>query len=942
MHTRTFALAALGLLLIAAATAANRDHALLFVSPHGNDAWSGRTAQPNPSGTDGPLATLRAAQLRVRRIKQDGAAASIRVVVGEGTYELEKTLRFGPEDGGSSDCPVTYEAQPGAAVVIRGGRTVGGWEPAGGHIYRTDLKSQGLAQADFHQLFYHGQRQILARHPNFDPRHPRTGGFVYIEGKGPQPSKQFVYPKGSLPIDRWNDLSQAEVVTVFGRGWNFAIAPIRKVDRDQRVITTRAPRRPYEPENRFFVQNVRQALDSPGEWFLDKAAGVLYFWPPGAGPGDVTVPTIDHLVEIRGTIPYPHGYLKVGFQGTKADFPPAEDAAPAAPVEYLTLRGFRFECARQDALRLVGARNCRVIGCRVTGAGGVGINLGGVASAHAEVGNPRLVPALGFSAGVGGGGQNLLFNDPCQACQVVGNDVWSVGSDGIFLYGTTNRAENNHVQNSGLFDKDCAAINLFGEENVARRNTLHDVPRNAVFLKGSDNVVELNDIYRTMLETCDGGAIRMCQRNLAIRGNVIRSNRIVDTLGYGYPVGGDFQAPYFSWGVYLDDFTCGTTVQGNLIVRAGRGGVHVHGGSDNLIAGNGLVDAGQYQFENNPIRDELSRGNVVRGNVFSYNGTQSYLYRCGKWLEGSVAWERNLVWPTAGQVRVLLGMNREITGWKAWQEVGLEKGSVLADPRFRAPDRDDYALQPDSPAHRLGFEPIPLDRIGCFADAARATWPLVDDPALVADEEPILHHAPLRPVRADFEWDTPGRPPRLGNVAAPPPSAIHVSAKSAAGGKHGLELVDAAGLPQRWQPRLFYSTNLTQGKARFACRLKLDGAAPPTVVFDLRQYRDTGSREYFSGPYLSIDPSGRLAAGGKPLAKLPLDQWLQIEITMPLGPDAAGHYDLAITLPDGSRQTFHPASRSAGFDQLQRIVIMLTGDSPGRLYLDDVWCGPVE
>ena len=242
----------------------------IYVATDGRDTFSGRLAAVNMSGTDGPFATLERARQEVRRVKRAWDGDYIRVQLREGVYELEKAFRLAPEDSGTRRCSIWYMAYPGEKVTLRGGRAVRGWKLVGDGVYRADLKSQGLGDADFHQLFYRGQRQILARHPNFCAEHPRTGGFVYMERKGPRPKEQFVYEEKSVPFEEWEDLSQAEIVTVFGRGWNFAIVPITDVDTQQRVVTTRAPRRPFEPENRFYVQNVRAALDQPGEWYLDR------------------------------------------------------------------------------------------------------------------------------------------------------------------------------------------------------------------------------------------------------------------------------------------------------------------------------------------------------------------------------------------------------------------------------------------------------------------------------------------------------------------------------------------------------------------------------------------------------------------------------------------------------------------------------------------------
>ena len=83
----------------------------LYVSPQGNDAWSGKLQQPNPAGTDGPLATLLGARNAVRKLKaQSPLQASVQVKVSSGIYSLSETLVFEPEDSGSSQGAIVYEA----------------------------------------------------------------------------------------------------------------------------------------------------------------------------------------------------------------------------------------------------------------------------------------------------------------------------------------------------------------------------------------------------------------------------------------------------------------------------------------------------------------------------------------------------------------------------------------------------------------------------------------------------------------------------------------------------------------------------------------------------------------------------------------------------------------------------------------------------------------
>ena len=90
---------AAALLAAAPAPGPTSDTLELFVSPSGDDAWSGRRAEPE--GAAGPFATLARARDEVRRLEEEGRLPTAVVVrLREGRHRLSAPLVFTPEDSG--------------------------------------------------------------------------------------------------------------------------------------------------------------------------------------------------------------------------------------------------------------------------------------------------------------------------------------------------------------------------------------------------------------------------------------------------------------------------------------------------------------------------------------------------------------------------------------------------------------------------------------------------------------------------------------------------------------------------------------------------------------------------------------------------------------------------------------------------------------------------
>ena len=102
--------------------------AQVYVAPRGNDAWSGRFAEPNAVGTDGPVATLgKAVELAraLRGTRRDGYT----ILVCAGTYYLPGTLALGPQDSGTPEHPTRIAAWAGDTPRLVAGRRLADWKP---------------------------------------------------------------------------------------------------------------------------------------------------------------------------------------------------------------------------------------------------------------------------------------------------------------------------------------------------------------------------------------------------------------------------------------------------------------------------------------------------------------------------------------------------------------------------------------------------------------------------------------------------------------------------------------------------------------------------------------------------------------------------------------------------------------------------------------------
>ncbi|PIY42627.1 MAG: hypothetical protein COZ05_13415 [Armatimonadetes bacterium CG_4_10_14_3_um_filter_59_10] len=150
-----------------------------YISPVGNDAWSGRLEAPNKSRTDGPFASLSRARDAVRAYREKNPEIPCCVVLRGGMYFLPEPFVLTPEDSGTASAPVEYCAYPNESPVVSAGIPVSGFRKVKGNLWVADVPRQKVEGIDLRQLRIGEERQIRARTPNFDPKNPYTGGWFF-------------------------------------------------------------------------------------------------------------------------------------------------------------------------------------------------------------------------------------------------------------------------------------------------------------------------------------------------------------------------------------------------------------------------------------------------------------------------------------------------------------------------------------------------------------------------------------------------------------------------------------------------------------------------------------------------------------------------------------------------------------------------------------------
>ena len=507
-----------------------------FVAPDGSDLNEGTKGRP--------FATLARAQDAVRAARKDGG---VTVFVRGGRYSVTETLELTAEDSGAAGALVVWRAYPSEVPVFDGGFAVKGFEKvtdedvlrrlpeeARGKVYVADVRAQGYPSAEAQKVY--GRAERYARNggvrelfadgvPLPVARWPNEGWLKTGPQVGSVTNRAFAFADERMA--RWAEAKEAMAMGYWFHLWADYTVPVQ-FGADGITFRERLPDEGLRTGHPFYVLNLLEEIDRPGEWYYDCAGGKLYAWLTSRSAA---------VVMSRWDKPF----------------------ITAKQVRNVVFAGLVYEYGRHDALVMEQGEGVAVVGCMFR-------RLGGSALTAWDM--------KGFRAF--GNSFNTLGH---TGMRVKGGDRKALTPGGIVI-------ENNEVFDFARLGRTYnPALHLEGCGARVAHNHFHHGPSSAMRIEGNDHLIEYNRISDMVTESDDQGGIDMwCDPSY--RGNVMRHNHWKDIgSGKNDPCGqaairfDDAISGCLVYGNYFEN-----TSNGQF------GGVQIHGGQFNILDNNVFID----------------------------------------------------------------------------------------------------------------------------------------------------------------------------------------------------------------------------------------------------------------------------------------------------------------------------------------------------------------
>ena len=643
-----------------------------YVSPTGDDA--------NPGTREKPFATLQRAQAAERLKRGD-------VFLRGGIHYLSEPLVFTADDSGTKEAPLVFQNYQNEPAVVSGGVRLRNleWQPCANGVFQATVPADLRTE----EIFVNGERQILARYPNFDSSAQYFNGSA-TDAISPARAAGWSHPTGgyfhAMHPARWGDFTWR----ITGKDANNAVK-LEGGWQNNRGATAHEQIR--------FVENIFEELDAPGEWFLNSATHTLYFRPPAGldlKTAVVEATQLRTLVEFRGDEGNPVRWVTLrGLVFRRAARTVMDTREPLLRSDWAIYRGGAVffngadDCALEDSfVDQVGGnavfvnnynRRIAIRGTHIARAGASGICF---------VGDPAAA-------------RSPLFNyDRVQPLEVIDRTPGPRTNN----YPADCLVEDCLITQTGRVEKQTAGVEIDLAQSITVRHcSIYDVPRAGINIGDGcwgGHVIEFCDVFDTVKETGDHGSFNSWGRDRFWRPNIAEVNAWVQqapdlpNLDAVKPIvlaNNRWRCDH-GWDIDLDDGSSNYLIKNNLCLH---GGIKNREGFGRVVENNILVDAGY-----DPHVWYSSSGDIFRHNIV--------------WTTYRPANMPPPPWGAEFDFNLLQhpGAVNRVPARALQLQSGRDEHSIVAEASFVDPARGDYRVRDDSPALALGFVNFPMDRFG--------------------------------------------------------------------------------------------------------------------------------------------------------------------------------------------------------------------------------------
>ncbi len=882
----------------------------IYISPRGDDNNAGTKAAP--------FATPSRAIAAVREYKAGGdELLPVNVLLREGCYNITEPLIFTPADSGTAQMPITYASCRGEQAVISGGKTLSGkWSKVKDNEYwKLSVPEATGRKFNFFSLYVEGESRTRARTPNWGEKVFRAAG----QEPGGDERQALQYFDDDVDPS-WTNPTDIDAVLLCS--WTPTLHRITDIIPESKVIRFKSSHNRkvdfWEKNFRYYLSNVFEALDHPGEWYLNRNTGMLYYYP------------------LKGEDPNSLEFIVPVMKSNMLQF--NADLEKHKYIEYLNFNGITFQHLDGDMDKYNGVyRQGHMYLTSAVVAKGL----------HNSTFKRCVFSQLGEYA--------LELADGCRNISVEQCHFWDIGAGaiqtGVTKIGTLKKAvgsnpldehgcaperrvenitiRNNYIHKLGTIWHGCYGIvNRFASHSKIVHNEIFDIHWDAVGLdarwswKGYKYCEGTEVAYNHMHDlglgyhTDAAGVYQFGPLDTHIHHNLIH-----DAVAYPYICG--------YAGLYLDEQSRGALVENNLVYNTDWFALFLHKGVENTFRNNlcafsrdGLIACG-------------GRNNYMEAYQNIYISTNNIMLN-RDWNDDDrpPIITSNLYHSCSAETNLVFGKGT----FKEWQKRGRDTESVIAPSGCKNPLNYDFSLKPDANACKLiGFTPFDKEiaKAGLTCDKSWIKLPKSYKPRKPTKTWSRKDLKKLAAFDLDLDRMKEGAPPTgIRQQGGSKKIGFFVTREVPAyTGKACLKATDSKSLKKSFYPYLTVDKlrKLDETPVIFTFAIMQPKTKAGSMTIEFRGDKKTQE----SGPHIRVEKNGKVSAAGKEVARLTPEEWTHFTIKFGLQEQKTGNWNLTIKNKQGAKTITLPF-RHKDFDDISWIGITADSNEESVFYLDDL------